>query len=305
MKRVASILLLAILLFTGCSSVASRPGTAKNPLRALYLDYNKSNSLSFVERLVDQGKPHGINALVLDAQVYGGRRAYHSPEVVAYLKSRGVMVISRIVCFQDGLTRLPIPERTAGELDTMIETVCQAGADEVQLDYIRFADAGLGYSYERKYQAIGEVLDRARAITARHKVLLSADVFGRIPYNRNDPVGQQMELFARHVDIIYPMLYPSHFSADRYRMSNPGETVREGTMKGFERVAGTKVRVIPWIQAFNYQIGHARVGLVRYIELQIEAAEGTPAHGWLAWNAYGDYRPVFEALGNLRGASGQ
>jgi hypothetical protein len=103
------------------------------------------------------------------------------------------------------------------------------------------------------------------------------------------------------MDVIYPMLYPSHFTGDTKRMANPGETMKEGTMKGLERLKDTGVTVVPYIQAFDYQIRRAGVSLQRYIELQVRAVESTDARGWVAWNAYGDYRAVMKALQDING----
>ena len=92
------------------------------------------------------------------------------------------------------------------------------------------------------------------------------------------------------------MLYPSHFTGDRQKMSEPGETVKEGTLKGLKRVTGSKVMIQPYIQAFPYNIQYAKVKLERYVALQIKAVEETEARGWVAWNPNGDYSSVFTAL---------
>jgi hypothetical protein len=79
-------------------------------------------------------------------------------------------------------------------------------------------------------------------------------------------------------------------------MSMPGETVREGTIKGLNRVAGINVEIQPYIQAFPYNIQYARMKLEEYVALQIKAVEETSARGWVAWNPNGDYSSVFTAL---------
>ncbi len=37
-------------------------------------------------------------------------RSRINPEVVAYLNGRGIYTAARVVCFQDGLGRLPVPD---------------------------------------------------------------------------------------------------------------------------------------------------------------------------------------------------
>jgi hypothetical protein len=78
-------------------------------------------------------------------------------------------------------------------------------------------------------------------------------------------------------------------------MSSPGETVKEGTLKGLKRTEG-KIAVQPYIQAFPYNIQYAKVPLAEYVLLQIQAVEETEARGWVAWNPNGDYSSVFSAL---------
>jgi hypothetical protein len=148
----------------------------------------------------------------------------------------------------------------------------------------------------KKYAFIESLLRNFRKIADEKNLKLSADLFGRVVYNRDDFIGQKVEIFAKYTDILYPMLYPSHYTGDRQRMSMPGETVREGTIKGLNRVAGINVEIQPYIQAFPYNIQYARMKLEEYVALQIKAVEETSARGWVAWNPNGDYSSVFTAL---------
>jgi hypothetical protein len=308
---VVRVIFAALLIFwaacTGAAGVKSdtfAPAPAKDAtkkqtvLRGIYLDNGLARNLARIEGYVRQGRPLGLNMFVLDAQVYMGQKAIINTNVIQYLRKEGMYTAIRVVCFQDGLKGLPIPQGQLNNLYAMVEASAACGADEVQLDYIRFDDSWGGLSIDQKVGAIDTLLASLRAITEPHKVKLSADVFGRIPYNRRDPVGQTIEGFAKHVDVIYPMMYPSHFTADRLRMSQPDFTVKEGTELALKRLEGTGVTVQPYIQSFAYNLSYARVPLVRYIELQIEGAEATAGRGWVAWNASGDYNSLFQAMGN-------
>jgi len=274
-------------------------GSPSSTLRGIYLHNGHAQNLPRIEWYVRQGKPHGLNMFVLDAQSYNGQRAVISTNVIGYLRREGMYVAIRVVCFQDGLKTLPIPQWQLNNLYAIVESAAASGADEVQLDYIRFEDSWGGISIDQKMAAIDTLLGSLRKIVDPHKVKLSADVFGRIPYNRRDPVGQNIEVFAKHVDVIYPMMYPSHFTADQLRLSQPGFTVKEGTELALQRLQGTGVTVQPYIQSFVYNIGWARVPLVRYIELQIEGAEATSGRGWVAWNAGGEYGELWQAMANI------
>ncbi|TFH40465.1 MAG: hypothetical protein E4G96_07450 [Chrysiogenales bacterium] len=290
--------IVALLSFS-CAAPGSHEGRRNAPLRGLYVPNRQANNPAFIRALVERGKPLGVNMLVLDVHPFMVLRPRISAEVVEYLKKEKIFITARVVCFQDGLGRLPVPEDYLDRLFTVVKAAAGAGFGEIQLDYIRFQDGGPAYSLAAKYGFVATLLRRAREITDAHGMILSADVFGRVVYNRNDIIGQQMELFARHVGVIYPMLYPSHFTGDRARMADPGETIREGIMKGMARVRGTGVLIQPYIQAFPYNIRWARVTLDRYVEMQVIAAESTGARGWVAWNAKGDYESVFRALERL------
>ncbi len=286
-----------------CGMDSVRSGGGRGVLRGLYIPNRQSCTLEYVQSIVKRGKPLGVNMLVMDVHPITVHRMRISRDVLDYLKRENIYLAGRIVCFQDGLKSLPVPEEHMRRLFVIIEATTRAGFHEVQLDYIRFPDGAPYYSLSAKYGFIDDLLRKARAMTDSRGVKLSADLFGRVVYNRDDIIGQKVENFAKHVEVIYPMLYPSHFTGDRFRMANPGETIRDGTTRGIVRVKGTGVRIQPFIQAFPYNIQWAHVTLDKYVEAQIAAAESTEARGWVAWNAKGDYECVFRALVSLKNGS--
>lgn len=291
-----------------CSSGQQKQAAVakKSYLRGLYLPVRKgpgdARNLEFVKSIVARGKPLGINAYVLDVQAFQGNKNKVNPEVVAYLKSEGIYTVARVVCFEGGIKKFPVPQPHLDNLAALVEEVSQQGFDEVQLDYIRFADEGVRVSLKRKYEYLDQFIAKMREITKRYNVKLSADIFGRIVYNKDDSIGQKLENYAKHTDVIYPMLYPSHFTADKKRLANPGFTIKEGTENAINRLAGTNTQIMPWVQCFVYNIQHARVNLTQYVVLQVEAVEQTSARGWVAWNAKGDYKEVFQALEKIAAA---
>jgi len=274
----------------------SLSGTSKSVMRALYIPNHQSREMEYIKSIVLKGKPLGINMLVMDVHTFGSTSLKVNSKVLEYLKSEKIYSTARVVCFQDGINQLPVSERKMKGLYELVSAASSAGFDEVQLDYIRFQDDGTPYPLKKKYAVIEELLKNFRKITDEKKVKLSADIFGRIVYNQNDIIGQKLEVFAAYTDVIYPMLYPSHYTGDRQRMSAPGETVKEGTLKGLKRVEGKNVAIQPWIQAFPYNIQYAKVKLDQYVALQIKGVEETGARGWVAWNPNGDYSSVFSAL---------
>ncbi len=253
--------------------------------------------------IIAQGMPLGINMAVIDVHPYGRHIYRIEKDVIALLNSNGLYCAARIVCFQDGLDRLPIPKQDMARLRLLVESASSSGFNEIQLDYIRFKDGGYPYPLRKKYEFIADLLRDFSGIAKAHGLKISADVFGRVVFNYNDYVGQKLELFADYMDVIYPMLYPSHFTGDHVRMAKPGDTVREGIEKGLQRLKNKPgVEIHAYIQAFPYYIGRAGTDLPGYIALQIEAVESTAARGWVAWNAGGNYSALFEALQRLNDA---
>ena len=298
--RAAVLAALVIILNTlSCATGAGPRNGMHHGMRGLYIPNRQANDPAYIRAVVERGRPLGINMLVLDAHPFMVLKARFNPEVVQYLKRNGIYIAARIVCFQDGLKFLPVPAEHLDRLFGVMKEVAGAGFDEVQMDYIRFPDGAPYYALSAKYGFIDELLTRARAIADEHGVRLSADLFGRVVFNHDDIIGQKLENFAKHADVVYPMLYPSHFTDDRNRMANPGETIRDGTTRGISRVKGTRAGIQPYIQAFPYNIQWAHVPLDRYVAMQVVAAESTGARGWVAWNAKGEYECVFKALERL------
>ncbi|MBI38262.1 MAG: hypothetical protein CMF59_01585 [Leptospiraceae bacterium] len=300
--KIRSLFPLLLLAMAYCSTapVEETPESEPaGPMRGIYLDVNRGRNLDLVKGLIERGRPLGINYVVVDVQPYASYRFLLNPEVIQYLKSKNVYIAGRVVCFQDGLTRKASEEKLKS-LYELIEKTAAAGFDEVQLDYIRFADDYTPYSLQSKYDYIEDILKKSRSIVDKHNIKLGADLFGRVVYNKDDLIGQKLENFAKYVDVIYPMLYPSHFTGDRKRLSNPGFTIHEGTTKGLDRLNGTRSTIQPFIQAFGYNVGYARMSYRDYIVAQIKAAESTEARGWVAWNARAEYDTLFQALEALQ-----
>ncbi len=270
------------------------------PMRGLYFPVTRASGPAYLKKIMEKGAPLGINMMVID--VHGGSLEPRiDRNTIKFLTGSGVYLAARIVCFPDGLGVLPVPKKRIDDIYRLVEASAAAGFNEVQLDYIRFKDTDGNYSLEAKYKFIGGLLSGIREVANKNKVKLSADLFGRIVFNKNDNIGQQLELFAAHMDVVYPMLYPSHFLDNQYWMSHPGETIKEGVTRGLTRLKDTKVAVHPYIQSFKYNIQWAGVSLEKYVELQILASEATGARGWVAWNAGGEYDAVFEALKKIMG----
>jgi hypothetical protein len=133
--------------------------------------------------------------------------------------------------------------------------------------------------------------------------MFSIDVFGVMAWAK--PVdlrhtGQNIADLARHVDVMSPMIYPSHFFGfDSYKVPGdaPEHFISE-SMQRFERAtAGSGVLLRPWLQAFGW---HTKTYSAGYILTQVHVARDEGGVGFLFWNARNDYSKPLEAMPELR-----
>jgi len=223
----------------------------------------------------------------------------------------GLYVIGRIVLFNDPIAAVARPEMAVwdSELDAPYEArgqyfldptdpdarqygldlaveACSSGIDEIQFDYVRFPDARResatfdgGVSPETRMATISSLLAEAVEALRPMGCAVAADIFGYLTTATNDGgIGQLWEEIAATVDVISPMLYPSHFHPEFYGFpsdENPGGVVDRALADGMNRLDG-EVIVRPWLQDFGY--------VESLVRDQISAAE-EHGLGWMLWNA--------------------
>ena len=229
-------------------------------------------------------------------------------------------VIGRIVLFNDPLTsakkpdwavwdsELNAPYEARGQyfldptdpnareygLDLAVEA-CRAGVDEIQFDYVRFPDARRdsatfdgGVSPEVRVATISGFLTDAVDTLRPMGCAVAADIFGYLTTAKDDGgIGQRWEEVAGIVDVVSPMLYPSHFHETFYGFPSndqPGRVIDEALTDAMARLP-RKVVVRPWLQDFGYDAAKVRE--------QITTAERYGL-GWMLWNA--ESRVTTEAL---------
>ena len=221
-------------------------------------------------------------------------------------------LIGRIVLFSDPIASLGQPEMAVWDsvtnapyeangqlfldptdpaarqygIDLAVEA-CQRGVDEIQFDYLRFPDSRAesatfdgGVSPEVRVSAVSAFLSTAVDALQPLGCAVAADIFGYLTTATDDGgIGQRWEDVANIVDVISPMLYPSHYDTGWWGYDNPGdfpgEVVERGLNDGLERLS-TQVVVRPWIQDFGYDAEKVRA--------QITVVEDHGL-GWMLWNA--------------------
>lgn len=317
---------LVVILFVGVridqGSPLTYPGVSAHNRIGVYLTSYAVGNPSVLDGVMNAVRAGELNAVVINVKNMHGEITYASSvplavrmnastgridmaSVVRSLHADGVYVIARQVLFYD-----PKLASYLGKSDPWVspdnqvaidynlqiaQEVTSLGIDEIQFDYARYADGGdLIPIYASRYAAVNGFLAAARRLL-NGRVALSVDVFGRVLWNWNmkgiDPIGQSLEGISKHVDFISPMLYPSHYSEQRYK-DDPYGVVKEALTLGEERVA-TPFR--PFLQAFDRYIPTGMT-MEDYIRDQIRAAREQGADGYLFWNPSCDYAALYRAL---------
>jgi hypothetical protein len=190
------------------------------------------------------------------------------------------------------------------------------GVDEIQFDYIRTpADgrtADIEYRFHRDSPAMGNEDpfrdDRVEALSAflrRARAAISTpisiDVFGFNGWYRMSYLGQDIQLLSRYVDVVSPMLYPSHFPrgfiGDAPYLEWAERLYNEGVARG-RRITADNVLIRPYIQAFliGGELAFERPTYTDYLKRQIRGARAGGGSGFTLWNNSGRYYMVADGL---------
>jgi hypothetical protein len=179
------------------------------------------------------------------------------------------------------------------------DLACEAvdlGFSEIQFDYVRFPDdkrlvseATFPLAHGRvRAQVIREQLLTTRARLKPLRVPVTADVFGLTATDTTDMgIGQKWEQFVNTVDVVLPMMYPSHYNPGSYGIGNPNahpyETIAHGLKDAHRRSAGIPgaAALRPWYQDFTLGPPHYTATEVR---AQIEAGYANGVESWVLWN---------------------
>lgn len=265
--------------------------------RGIYLHNHSARVFKRLQYFVKEMKKHSLNVAVLDLQDAVRFRTYMVPKAnVQYCITNGIYPVARIVVFPYGLKRYPVERSYLEQRFKLAERAARAGFPEVQFDYIRFADSNrLSWvSRKKRYQLIEGFLREARSRLKKYGVKVSADVFGRVALNRNDKIGQRLEGLDHVVDVICPMVYPSHFGWSKRMMANPFYTVRKSAHVARKRLK--KAGLVMYIQGFIMRVRYSGMTLEKYIAEQVRACEQAGVKGFIVWNAAQRYQPTFDAM---------
>jgi hypothetical protein len=326
-------------------------------VRGLYVRGTTAGSHKY-PAFLDRVAAHGMNAIVLDVKDYDGPLTYPSkvplavesgavdrPPMRSYARAvrfaheRGIYVIARVSCFNDQLMAKAHPgmairgvsghpyrngwldpksERAQDYAIDLVKEAIAAGADEIQLDYVRFPVLGMknidfGLDTKKdpdaKVDVITHFVERVHTVTRAHGLPLSLDVFGVIAFGKSVDIrnlGQDPARLARHSEFLSAMVYPSHYDPGFMGYAEPGdhpELVGLGVkhmlaeIEGSEEDNGTSrtktARIRPWVQAMRHKSSNYGPA---YIQEEIRTGDKAGAAGWLLWNPGQVYDVAWSAL---------
>jgi hypothetical protein len=262
-------------------------------------------------------------------------KATHLAEVVDTIRAHGILPIARIVVFKDSVTARNNPDHTIRKADgtpwhdkkgqtwvnpyanaiweynfRVADEAIKMGFGEIQFDYIRFPEPYRSlppqvFPEQRgrsKPQVLSEFLSAARARFAKQGVRTTADIFGLVTTVGGAlEVGQKWEPISQSVDVVLPMVYPSHYPPGSFQLPHPNadpyDVIHIAISRARERdeklgIKGEHVR--PWLQAFS--LGQPKYG-PHEIEEQKRAVYDSGYDGWILWEPgtrYDKFVPAFE-----------
>lgn len=252
------------------------------------------------------------------------------------MREHGIYPIARIVVFKDPVLASARPQYAVKNADgsvwldnkgtawvdsynrdvwdyniALAREAIMLGFAEVQWDYVRFSDAPRSYlaravypaaAGRRKDDAIREFLLYSREKLKDLNVPVTADVFGLTVSTSGDMgIGQQWEKMIDAVDVILPMVYPSHFIAGNYGLRNPNAAPYHTILRSMEdavrrsKAVPNAAIIRPWLQAFT--LGPPKYGPA-HVRAQIEAVYDAGLKEWVLWSPGSNYDPAaFASLG--------
>ena len=256
--------------------------------------------------------------------------------------NRGIYVIGRVTTFKDSIITEKHPDwgftlddgslwknaqdeafmnpflKEVQDYDLKIaKLAAQAGFDEIQFDYVRFAEGfetfgdTLDYSKgefenntemdegEKRVAAITGFVQRAREELQKYDVPISIDVFGyALQVRHAEGIGQDFDKMANQTDVISAMIYPSHWGSGSFDLDKPDlqpyELVKRYLDEEQEVLGALDHPPLsrPWIQDFTASwIGEGN--WMEYdadaVQAQIDAIYDQEQNEYLIWNANIEY----------------
>ncbi|MEK4141419.1 putative glycoside hydrolase [Paenibacillus sp. FSL L8-0333] len=248
------------------------------------------------------------------------------------LKKHDVYPIARIVVFKDSILAKKNPQMSFVNTDGTVwknkggdsfvnpynedvwkynvdiaKEAVKLGFKEIQFDYVRFPEGFEKRADTLKYtkttdsrvEIVSNFVKYAKAELAPLGVRVSVDIFGYAASAPAEGIGQDFVKISKNVDVISPMVYPSHYSTGWFGVKEPDldpyATIKGSmvdTHKKLDPLGSYKPVIRPWIQDFTASwlgSGHYVKYGKKQVEDQIRALKDENVDEFLLWNANNRY----------------
>jgi len=246
-----------------------------------------------IAQLIKEAKSAGIDTFVVDYERPSKLYSKH----IALVNQSGLRYVARVIMFPDGGRRAQIRSEAYWEKRwELIQQAYHLGAKEIQLDYIRY-HVGTPSSDQNAVD-IHKVIKWVKAKTDKLGVPLQLDVFGETGFHPSRSIGQDVALFAPDINVLNPMVYPSHFEPYKKWATQPYRIIHLA-LKGLkEKFQGGKLpfKLYPYIELSNYRYPMSTARRLVYIKEQLRAVKEANANGWYAWSPHNRYQNLFTVL---------
>ena len=293
-------------------------------INALVIDMKDEFGLNFKTANADWARNAGTAGTVRDLR-----------GLLDTLRAHKILPIARLVVFKDSVTARVHPEWTIRRQDNSIwrdkkglawvnpyhrelwnyniglgAELAKMGFGEIQFDYIRFPEpypslpkqVFPGANGEGKPDVLAAFLKEANSRYDKLGVRTTADIFGLVTTVGGPlEVGQWWEKISPQVDVVLPMVYPSHYPRGDLGLAVPNaepyKVISIAISRARQRDAKlgitTREHVRPWLQAFT--LGKPPYGPAE-IEAQKRGVYDAGYDGWVLWSPGSKYEPFVPAL---------
>ena len=292
-------------------------------INALVLDMKDEFGLNYKPSNPEWAKNAGTSGVVHDLSA-----------LLDTLRAHKILPIARLVVFKDSVTARLNPEHTIRRQDGSVwrdkkglawvnpydrkiwaynigvaEELAQMGFGEIQFDYIRFPEPYKSLPPQvfpgtngSKSDALAAFLKDANTRIDKVGARTTADVFGLVTTVGGPlEIGQWWEKVSPAVDVMLPMVYPSHYPRGDLGLAVPNaepyKVLQISLSRARQRDEKLGIRkaehVRPWLQAFT--LGKPPYGPAE-LEAQKQGTYDAGYDGWVLWSAGSKYEPFLPAL---------
>ncbi|RKP54298.1 GTP-binding protein [Cohnella endophytica] len=254
-------------------------------------------------------------------------------KLMTTLEEHKIYPIARVVVFKDSVLAKKHPELSYVQKDgtlwqnknqdkfvnpyrkevweynvAIAKEAAKLGFKEIQFDYVRFPEGfekkadGLTFTKSElsRVDIVAGFVEYAKKELAPLGVRISVDIFG---YAASVPaaegIGQDFVKISNAVNVISPMIYPSHYSTGWFKQKEPDlspyATIKgamDDTHKKLDPLGDSKPIIRPWIQDFTAKWlgkGHYMTYGAAEVDAQIKALHDSGVQEYLLWNAGNRY----------------